>query len=172
MNSCYRWFVSIPCNLPSLQKLSHKLLQIQRLNAASDRGRRNLKPRFSMDHDQSCRSILQRTLKGGQGRCHRRMDSLRGFRFYQPQLCARTWDKKIYFQTLLIAKIVEFPAHPTVGLTLEYFRRDEAFKQRSKERRALKLGRRCQAEQIAGKTGVAQVDFRRLNQSLSEIFEI
>ena len=34
---------------------------------------------------------------------------------------------RVYFQTLLIAKIVELLAHPTGGLTLEYFRRDEAY---------------------------------------------
>jgi len=38
-------------------------------------------------------------------------------------------EQEVYFQTLLIAKIVELLAHPTVGLTLEYFCRDEAFEQ-------------------------------------------
>jgi len=52
--------------------------------------------------------------------------SLRRFRFYEPQLGVGPWDKKVYFQTLLIAKIVEFLAHATVDLTLQYFRRDEA----------------------------------------------
>ena len=79
-----------------------------------------------MDHDQSSGSFLQRALKRGQGRCHGRADSLRGFRFYQPQLGVRTWNKKVYFQTLLIAKIVELLAHPTVGLAFEYLRCDEA----------------------------------------------
>lgn len=51
----------------------------------------------------------------------------RGFRFYEPQLGVRLWDKKVYFQSLLIAKIVEFLARTLVGLTLEYLRRDEAF---------------------------------------------
>jgi hypothetical protein len=41
--------------------------------------------------------------------------------------------KKIYFQTLLIAKIVELLAHPTVGLAFEYFCCDEAFEQRPQE---------------------------------------
>ena len=86
-----------------------------------------------MDHDQSSCSFLQRALKSSQGRCHGRADRLRGFRFYQPQLGVRTWNKKVYFQTLLIAKIVELLAHPAVGLTPEYFRRDEAFKQSLKE---------------------------------------
>src|SRR5437879_7893077 len=62
--------------------------------------------------------------------------------------------------------------HPTVGLTVEYFRRDEAFKHSPKEWRALKLTHRRQAQQMAGKTGVAQVKFRRLTQSLPEVFEI
>src|SRR5438132_7752235 len=125
-----------------------------------------------MDQDQSSCSLLQRALKRCQRGCHGRANSLCGVGFYQPQLGVWAWNKEVYFQTLLIAKIVEFLAHPTVGLTLEYFRRDEAFKHSPKEWRALKLTHRRQAQQIAGKTGVAQVDFRRLNQSLSEVFEI
>ena len=119
-----------------------------------------------MDHDQSFCSFLQRALKRGQGRRHGRADSLGGFRFYQPHLGVRTWNKKVYFQTLLIARIVEFLAHPTVSLTLNYFRCHEAFKQVSKEWRALKLSDRSQTEQVAGEAGVTQVDFRRLNESL------
>ena len=80
-----------------------------------------------MDHDQSFCSFLQRALKRGQGRRHGRADSLGGFRFYQPQLGVWAWNKEVYFQSLLIAKIVEFLAHATVGLTLEYFRPDKAF---------------------------------------------
>jgi len=97
------------------------------------RGRRNLKPRLPMDQNQSSCAFLQRALKRCRRRCHGRADSLRGFRFNQPQLGVRTWNKKVYFQTLLIAKIVELLAHPAVGLTPEYFRRDEAFKQSLKE---------------------------------------
>src|SRR5208282_3131878 len=125
-----------------------------------------------MDQDQSSCSFLQRALKRCQGRCHGRADSLRGFRLYQPQLGVRAWDKEVYLQTLLIAEIVEFLAHATVGLALDYFRCHEAFKKSSKEWRAFKLSHRCQTEQVAGEAGVAQVDFRRLNQSLSEVFEI
>jgi hypothetical protein len=69
-----------------------------------------------MDHDQSSCSFLKRALKGGQRRRHRRADSLRGFRFYQPQLGVWAWNKEVYFQILLIAKIVEVLAHPTVRL--------------------------------------------------------
>ena len=82
-----------------------------------------------MDHDQSSCSFLQRALKSSQGRCHGRADRLRGFRFYQPQLGVRTWNKKVYFQTLLIPKIVKFLSHPTIGLAFEYLCCDEAFKQ-------------------------------------------
>ena len=82
-----------------------------------------------MDHDQSPCSFLQWALKGGQGRRHRGTNSFRGFRFYQPQLCIWAWNKKVYFQALLIAKIVELFAHPTVGLAFEYLGCDEAFKQ-------------------------------------------
>src|SRR6202162_2739500 len=115
------------------QKLSDKLLDVKRLNAASDRCCRSLKPGLPVNHDQPPSSFLQRTLKRDQGRCHGRADSLRGFRLYQPQLGVRAWNKKVYFQTLLIAKIVELLAHPAVGLTLEYFRRDEALEQRPQE---------------------------------------
>jgi len=80
-----------------------------------------------MDHDQSFRSFLQCAPKGGQRRRHWGPHSLRRFRFYEPQLGVGPWDKKVYFQTLLIAKIVEFLAHATVDLTIQYFRRDEAF---------------------------------------------
>src|SRR6516164_6113933 len=125
-----------------------------------------------MDHDQSSCSLLQRALKRGQRRCHGRANSLRRFSFYQPQLGVRAWNKKVHFQALLIAKIVELLAHPTVGLTLDYFRCHKAFKQRSKEWRALKFSHRCQTEQVAGKAGVTQVDFRGLYQPLSEVFEI
>ena len=45
------------------------------------------------------------------------------FRFYQPQLGVRTWNKKVYFQTLLIPKIVEFLAHPTIGLAFIFLLR-------------------------------------------------
>ena len=82
-----------------------------------------------MDHNQSCCSFLQRALRGGRGRRHRGTNSLRGFRFYQPQLGVWAWNKEVYFQTLLIAKIVEFLAHPTVGLAFEYLCCDEAFEQ-------------------------------------------
>lgn len=39
------------CRDSSTQKLSDKLLECQRLNPASDRGRRNLNPGLPMDHD-------------------------------------------------------------------------------------------------------------------------
>ena len=118
-----------------------------------------------MDHDQSFCSFLQRAEERSRATPWA-ADSLCGFRFYQPHLGVRTWNKKVYFHTLLIAKIVEFLAHPTVSLTLNYFRCHEAFKQRSREWRAFQLRDRSQTEQVAGEAGVTQVDFRRLNESL------
>ena len=64
-----------------------------------------------MDHDQSSWSGLRCSLERSQRRCHGRADSFRGFRLYQPQLSVRAWDQEVYFQTLLIAEIVEFLAH-------------------------------------------------------------
>ena len=54
-----------------------------------------------------------------------------------------------------MAKIVEFLGHPADGLTLEYFRCHEVFKQRSKEWRALKVTHRCQTEQVQASVTVA-----------------
>src|SRR5215471_5507648 len=125
-----------------------------------------------MDEDQSSCPFLQRPLKRGQGRSHRRSNRLRGLRLYQPQLGVRAWDEKVYLQTLLITKIVEFLAHATVDLTLEYFRRYEAFKQNPKKWRALKLSYGGQTQQIASQAGVAELNFRRLNQPLPEVFAI
>lgn len=58
-------------------------------------------------------------------------------RFLRPWLRLATvwcWDghQEVYFQTLLITEVIEFLAHSTVGLGLEYFCRDEPFEQNSR----------------------------------------
>ena len=52
---------------------------------------------------------------------------LRGFGLNQPQAAVRPGDEEVHLQTLLIAEIVKLLAHSPITLTLEYFRRDEAF---------------------------------------------
>src|ERR1035438_4802049 len=59
-----------------------------------------------------------------------------------------------------------------IGLALEYLRRDEALEQRSQKRGTLQVRPGGHAQQITGKSGVPPVDLRRLDEPLSEVFEV
>src|SRR5207245_9456889 len=97
--------------------------------------------RVSIDDAQSSRPSLKCAMERCQQQSHGRPNSLCGLCFYQPQFGIRARHKEVHFQTLLITKIVEFLAHSTMGLALEYFCCDEAFEQRTQEGRSLKLSR-------------------------------
>ena len=103
--------------------------------------------------------------------CHGRLDGPGGFTLHHPDTAAMG-EEKIHLQTLLVAEMVELFAPALVHLALENFRRDEAFEQSPKERRALEFRPGCQAQQIARQARITQIDFRRLDQSFSEILKI
>ena len=69
-------------------------------------------------------------------------------------------EEEVDFETLLIAKVVEFLAAAGVLLGFDDFRGDEALEDGAEEGRSLQFGLGTYAEEIAGESGIGDIDAR------------
>ena len=106
--------------------------------------------------------------RAGVARRHR----ARRFGFDEPQIAALARHNEIHLQPLLVAKVVQLAPPARIQLSLHDFASDEALEQRAQERRLLQLRLRLDAQQMTGNAGIGDIDFRRLDEALAEVFEI